>query len=292
MDDEKFWYLDRWGRLRSMILRVAYNDIDILLAYCTMPHQVEEALRVARSYIDAVIRELDRNCRLNANARSGYGGPWGFALRLFTEPAALARVLVDEREPICGRLEGVSAGEALGQALRRYLNEARQPLVSPGAPNRVRVWGEICVIDREVSHNDPVTDPLEPDHLNEVMEAIAVRVTAGNRNLPRTLETLSGYYQEFDPRCRDQDYKDVPVPQDWIKILIDMNDVGPQIRQALLRMPVEFRTSFRHWLGVETYQSMESEQDFCCRQGLSRREYRHQVQHGKEFLRDALEGIL
>ena len=43
MDDEKFWYLDRWGRLRSMILRVAYNDIDILLAYCTMPHQVEEA---------------------------------------------------------------------------------------------------------------------------------------------------------------------------------------------------------------------------------------------------------
>jgi hypothetical protein len=295
MEDEQFWYHDRWRALRGSIVRVALDEIDTLLAYCTLPHQVDEALKVARGYIESVTKELDRRRRAHAAARSGYGGPWAFARSLFGESEQLAGILMREQGPVCGRKDGVTSEQALGRALHLYLSEARRPLVSPSAPNRTRVWDMICEIDRSVSRNAPVGDPLEPDHLHQVMAAIDVRVKAGDRNLPRREETLVDYYREFDRRCRHQQLPegdDVFLPADQIDVLRRQTELGPRLRHALLRLPIDIRPSFDHWLATEMGSTTKTEQDFCRDKGLSRRDYRRHVEQAKDFLRDALEDLL
>lgn len=306
-DDEHGWYRTRWKLLSRKLTGVALDEIERLLRYCTLSADESAGkLVIASDYVTAITKAINDRAARNAAECDGERGPWAWILRLFDEPGVLVKVLAASEPAICGRKPGTKPEAALTTAFRSWANEARARLVAPDAPNRLRTWNEIRKSDLRVAaeYGQP-QHPLERDHLLRVHHENLLKVAAGDKNLPRTVETLEDYYHEFDERCRassmtKEDGSDIDRPDLTPEQVRDLNRFAGfhvEMREALMKMPVKLRPVFDHWMSLELHNIDNKERnrlvaEFCSENDLSRAEYSRRLEDAKAHLRDALKDML
>ncbi|CAK0772442.1 hypothetical protein WCLP8_4870012 [uncultured Gammaproteobacteria bacterium] len=259
--------------------------------------------RPAARHIDVVIKDIERRRLANAAERNGYGGPWGFALALFDDVAQLQRFLVKGQGAICGNLADVAPASALGQKVEDYLAEARRRYLSPDKPNRARVWGQICKIERELTRDCPVSWPLDRDHLDRMMAEITSLIRGGDNNLPRNSDGLEAFYRQFDPRCRDQSMdanqdddetwqEEKTHSLDEINAMIRITDIRPRMNEAFLSLPINLKPVFNNFLERISDCGAESIEAFCARSGMTLATYHRRIDEAKRHLKEALDDLI
>ncbi|WP_372399791.1 hypothetical protein ABMY26_33555 [Azospirillum sp. HJ39] len=333
-EDERFWlhHSRGWKTLGRKLRRAAEDAIDILRSYCSLSNDDTAGKWViADRYVKSVMAEIDTRAARSGAEREldGKAGeaadhglanetardaaererlrrPWVWALRLFERPGKLVEALTESQPAICGRKDGVKPEAALATTLRTWSEDVRAQLISPNAPNRLRVWKEILKSDQQVEAlYGPSEHPLDDGHLLLVHDINMVKVKAGNNNLPRTIETLSDYYYEFDERCRAasmtmEDGNGIDDPEwsfDEVQATIRASDITVRLREALMKLPTKVRPAFEHWMSLQLRDISSGEctdeiDRFCKEHGLKKAEYRRRVDEAKNRLRDALEDLI
>ncbi|NYZ17896.1 hypothetical protein HL658_35595 [Azospirillum sp. RWY-5-1] len=326
-DDEQFWYQhpSGWKVVARNLRRAAEDKFEILRSYCSLSSDDTEGNRsIADRYVAAVMkmidvyaardpaeRDIDDDADGNAIGleavkmsagdmaeREWMRRPWVWALRLFDQPGLLAKALAESQPAICGHKDDVKPEAALMKTVLNWAFHARARLLKPDEPNRLRVWNEILESDRWVTKSyGPPEHPLERDHLLRVHHENRLKVEAGNKNVPRTIKTLTEYYLEFDQRCRvismtmddgsDLDRPDASPEQ--IRDLMRYAGFSIELRDELMKMPTKVRPAFEHWMSLELRDITGKQRSgeitaFRRKHGLKKVEYDQRVESGKARL--------
>jgi hypothetical protein len=294
--EERYWLESNWSQTARSILQImtpiALESLEAIAAAEPTDFALWDALA------NLSVQELER--RRAASGLSGRGRMYATALALFADREPIRKELLAARP----RLTGDQPERVLRSCLRRALLTMRYRLTSD-SEHRAKTWTRLDRLSRTL-HERRVAARLEraedgrchDDHIEALRQYIlgtpeedakghAAEESTAIPKLPRTLETLRGYFEEFCPDCGARELDAVTaneIPQlpdadrkiDYLEDCIgDLEETSRQAVQAIYRLDATPDVSIAA---------------YCKRMGVDRFWLYRQAEKAKALLRLCVEG--
>jgi hypothetical protein len=247
-----------------------------------------------RVFVDRVLTAIDKRARATAHADI-----WRHSLLLLAMPDTLVDVLVKQQRRFASTDRDHDPDAMLGAALKAHFETARRDLQTEHSPHRLKVWEQIDRVSRDlIGLNDDPTALRSVEHLEAVLAALKERYPS-SRNLPRSIETLEGYFFEFSrsygPDSLDGELgkallDDQSVTFDDLDFLEDVTGMKPDpinCFEALPRSHAEvFATAHRLMADLlpEIKTPFTSARAYYLTQGISKRKFHRLLREATDLL--------
>lgn len=288
-EEELQWLAHRWPYFRDSVRVVVMQHYDPVIDEIVDEGAVTDA--TWDSFVAAVLRDLDR-------ARARRESLFGTALGLFADPLPLRRALIEAG----GQLVGEQAPAVRMVAVKRGLTRMRDSRIG-GTEHRGKTWGRLDSISRLVEKNaSGASGPggrCTMEHFIDLLGHLRLH-HAADRSLPRKLETIEDYFQEFCSDCRPVSMHGPSGLENILESAPDPDQSGPlpgeAEREADLAECLEaLDEEARRFVLVQARMTDPIEfsvASFCKREGVERRRFYRVVEQAFDALRECLEGKL
>jgi hypothetical protein len=280
--NEEQWLTYRWPYLRDAIRAIFMRHCDIAIRDIVTSGTISDASW--KDLIAAALAELGRQ-------RSARPDLCAAALDLLAEPAPLRTALEDGRK----LLMADDSGAARIHLIKRGLTRIRNIRIG-GTEHRGRTWALLDRISREVALAQAAEHRYDLDrcskgHFVDLLGHLRAN-HAHDRNLPRTLEGIEDYFQEFCGDCRDAPLEDGIEGRAGSDILAlpDAAAQGARLELCLEGLAAEEREYIAVKFELDRSAPGTSVLAFCTRHGIERTRFGRIVQGALEKLNACLTG--
>lgn len=290
-EEELQWLAHRWPYLRDSIRVIVMQHYDPVIGEIAEQGSVEDPTWDA--FVTAVLRDLDR-------ARARRDQLFATALGLFADPLPLRRALIEAG----GQLVGERAPAVRMVAVKRGLTRMRDARLG-GTEHRGKTWGRLDAISRLVEKNHSSDyGPGGRCTMNHFIDLLAhLRLHhAADRSLPRKLESIEDYFQEFCADCRPVSMQGPSGLENVLESSVPAPDEGEGLlpgaalgEEALAECLETLDAEAQQFVRVQARLSDPIEfsvASFCQRAGVDRRRFYRVVERAFGALRACLEGKL
>ena len=298
--DERYWYGEGWRQLRRNLVRLCLNEsVDLLDVLCTEKIPPDDIERAVRVFVDRILSAIDKRARATPHADI-----WRHSLRLLALPDALGDALIKQRKRFASIERDHDPEAMLGATLKFHFETVRRDLQTEHSPHRLKVWEQIDRVSRDMRGlNDDPSVLRSADHLEAVLATLKERYPS-SRNLPRSIETLEGYFFEFsrfhEPESLDGDkgqslLDDQVMTFDDLDFLEDVTGMKPDPIGCFEALPRAHGEAFAaaHRLMSDLLPDIKtpftSARAYYLTQGISKRQFHRLLKEATDLLIACLE---
>ena len=298
--DERFWYGEGWRQLRRNLVRLCLIESgDLLDVLCMAEARQDNIDRSVHAFVDRVLSSIDERARATSQTDM-----WRHSLRLLALPRALSDALIKQRKRFASTERDHDPEAMLGAALKFHFETVRRELQTEHSPHRLKVWEQIDRVSRDIlGPNDDPSALRSIEHLETVLVALGERYPS-SRNLPRSIETLEGYFFEFsrfhEPEPLDSERAQSLVDEqamtfDDLDFLEDVTGMKPDPIGCFEALPKAHAEAFAaaHRLMTDLLPDIQtpftSARAYYLSQGLSKRQFHRVLREATNLLIACLE---
>jgi hypothetical protein len=298
--DERHWYGEGWRQLRRNLVRLCLSkSSDLLYVLCSEKARPDDIAQAVHAFVDKVLDAIDKRARATSHADI-----WRHSLRLLALPDMLSDALISQRKRFASTDLDHDPEAMLGATLKFHFETVRRDLQTEHSPHRLKVWEQINRASQDVRGlNDDPSTLRSIEHLEVVLAALKERYP-NSRNLPRSIETLEGYFFEFsrfhEPESLDSDHglslvDDQSMAFDDLDFLEDVTGMKPDPIGCFEALPKAHAEAFAaaHRLMTDLLPDIEtpftSARAYYLTQGISKRRFHRLLREATDLLIACLE---
>jgi len=308
--DESHWYGVGWRDLRGNLVQLCIQESCRLLDKLCCPKTNDaDKNRAVHAFVEDVLSAIQERLEQNPNADR-----WRHSLRLLAQPSNLCQALDRDKERFAADDGDVDPESLLGRILKSEFERMRRELQTDyhhpqreQHQRRQKTWEQIDRISRSLLDvNDKPDERFSNEHLKAVIADIRCRYP-NRHDLPRTLDTLEGYFEDFceayqhyqlmywkkvqPPEIHQMDANDLDILEDLTEMTLDPSPCF----QALSEAHAE-AFAIKHRLQGDLAELLPAggsgftnARAYCVQRGISKRQFYRLVREAAQSLATCLQ---